>query len=184
MSFGSWAARPSRSTAWTSTLQRAAPTLLALREGAMGHRVCPPLSSYRRHCRKQWVPSTDRQGISRRAHSAPAREDGWFLGRPSSGLDRAAQRPVPLFCVVGECARTRGARAMDNAIFTRVRSACIGESLAHSVQCGLCAVGQMELVQNVADVGSHRPLTHHESVRDLFVGHSLRNQPQDLDFAL
>ena len=59
----------------------------------------------------------------------------------------------------------------------------IHEPFPQRIQRGLRAVGQVQLAEDVADVGAHRPLADDEPVRDLRVGQTLRNQLQDDELA-
>jgi hypothetical protein len=52
------------------------------------------------------------------------------------------------------------------------------ESFADGKYCSLCAVVDLQLMEDVADVVLHRLLAEIEAVGDLFVGLSIRHETQ------
>jgi len=59
----------------------------------------------------------------------------------------------------------------------------VGQSLPKRIKRRLGSVGQVQLAQYVANVGSHRPLADYQFFGDLPVGQTPRHQAQDLHFA-
>src|SRR5690606_14204794 len=120
-------------------------------------------------------PSTTRRATRR----APVRRRSWCRPPPSPVAVAARGRPPRPGTtvgkgpgtVVGQMSASRGrfgARVLRHTSRTRTPSGLGGdEALPDGEQRGLRAGGELELGQDVADVGPRRPLADHELLGDV-----------------